>query len=59
LQDLPDRTPEDDEAIETLLKAMQGGAEAERQRSTLLNYVASLAHHSNHGLYGRVKILCP
>ena len=59
MQDLPDRTPEDDDAIETLLKAMQGGAEAEHQRGTLLNYVALLAHHSNRGLYEHVKILCP
>jgi hypothetical protein len=51
LQDLPECTPEDNEAIKTLLKAMQGGAEAERQRGTLLNYVASLANHSTHGLH--------
>jgi hypothetical protein len=57
MQDLPERTPEDNEAIETLLKAMQGGAEAERQRGTLLNYVASLVHHPTHGLHQLIKIL--
>jgi hypothetical protein len=44
LQELADHTPEDDEAINALLDAMKGGAEAERQRGTLLNYVAALAY---------------
>jgi hypothetical protein len=44
LQELTDRTPEDDEAINALLDAMKGGAESERQRGTLLNYIAALAH---------------
>jgi len=45
LQQMPNRTAEDNEAIATLLNAMKGGAEAERQRGTLLNYVAALSHH--------------
>ena len=44
MQELTDHTLEDDEAINALLDAMKGGAEAERQRGTLLNYVAALAH---------------
>ncbi|KAI0046864.1 hypothetical protein FA95DRAFT_1493337, partial [Auriscalpium vulgare] len=42
LQDLPDKTPEDLEAIEVLLTAMKGGAESERQRGTLLTWLAEV-----------------
>ena len=51
---MPNRTPEDNEAIAALLDAMKGGAEAERQRGTLLNYVAALSHNladrQSHGM---------
>jgi len=44
LQELAHHTPEDEEVIDAVLDAMKGGAEAEYQRGTLLNYIVALAH---------------
>lgn len=43
LQARPDRTEEDDIAIRAVLEAVKGGAEAHRQRGTLMNYIALLS----------------
>ncbi|KZV63186.1 hypothetical protein PENSPDRAFT_758171 [Peniophora sp. CONT] len=43
MQDLEDGSPGDKAAIDALLTAMRGGAEAHRQRGTLLNYLASVS----------------
>jgi hypothetical protein len=54
LQEIPNPTPEDDEAIEALLDAMKGGAEVERQRGTLLSYITALSQpkeQPSHGIW--------
>ncbi|VDC05402.1 unnamed protein product [Peniophora sp. CBMAI 1063] len=47
MQDMEDKSPGDEAAIEALLSAMRGGAETERQRGTLLNYLASVGQDAN------------
>ena len=51
LQDLQDKSPGDEVAIEALLSAMRGGAETERQRGTLLNYLASVSQVDKPGKF--------
>ncbi|KAG1718486.1 hypothetical protein EDD22DRAFT_25330 [Suillus occidentalis] len=43
LQERPDQTEQDQLAICALLKAVRGGAEADWQRGTLMNYIALLS----------------
>ncbi|KAG1794490.1 hypothetical protein EV424DRAFT_1353856 [Suillus variegatus] len=43
LQARPNQTDEDKEIVQLLLKAVKGGAEHDRQRGTLLNYLALLS----------------
>ena len=50
LQSRENRTDEDDLAISALLDAMKGGAEKDRQRGTLLNYLSSLTSQADKGI---------
>lgn len=43
LQARPNQTDEDKEIVQLLLKAVKGGAELDRQRGTLMNYLALLS----------------
>jgi hypothetical protein len=52
MQDIPEeaQTEDDKICIEHLLKALKGGAEAERARGTLLTYIASLTSNRSEGM---------
>jgi hypothetical protein len=49
LQARPNQTDEDKEIVQLLLKAVKGGAEHDRQRGTLLNYLALLSAPKDSG----------
>ncbi|KAG2749741.1 hypothetical protein P692DRAFT_201865260 [Suillus brevipes Sb2] len=54
LQARPNQTDEDEEIVQLLLKAVKGGAELDRQRGTLMNYLALLSAPED-----SVKIVLP
>lgn len=51
MQGLPDRTAEDDKAIEVLLQGIKGEGERQRQRGTFLTYLAAMGHHDGDGKF--------
>lgn len=58
MQSQLNHTPEDEQTIQDLLSAMKGGAEAQRQRGTLANYLASLSQPIQAGM-GHVQLMYP
>jgi len=52
MQGLPGRSPEDDVAIEVLLKGIKGEGEKERQRGTFLTYLAAMQNDEQEGMAG-------
>jgi hypothetical protein len=57
MQGLPNRTVEDDKAIEVLLQGIKGEEERERQRGTFLTYLAAMGHREDDGILQCYKIL--
>jgi|SRR5882762_501114 len=49
MQNLEDRTAEDDKAIEVLLKGIKGEGETQRQRGTFLTYIAAMQNNNDIG----------
>ena len=49
MQNLEDRTAEDDKAIEVLLKGIKGAGETQRQRGTFLTYIAAMQNNNDIG----------
>ena len=52
--DLPNRTPDDDEVLESLLSALRGGPEHALRQGTLEAYIAQAktAYTQLHGIHG-------
>lgn len=48
LEEVPNKTVEDLATIDILAQAMKGGAEGDRQRGTLMNYLAAIAAEDPH-----------
>ena len=58
MQSLPDRTAEDDKAIDVLLQGIKGEGERQRQRGTFLTYLAAMRNNENDGMLRACGIPC-